>query len=500
MTSQTQPRQPRGIPVGGQFVGKSNPESELALCDQLQRPNLIHLSTELRKTLEAIRSVGGKPMLVGGCVRDRLIDPEIAPKDIDIEVYGCHDPDSLARALTSVGVVDDVGKSFGVLKVRVGDQDFDISLPRRDSKTGDGHRGFVVQSDADLSEREATGRRDFTINSILWDPETGRVVDYWGGMSDIKAGILRHTTAAFSEDPLRVLRGVQFASRFGFRLAPETAALCRGLVNSYSELPTERVWSEFEKIGTKGVHITAGLAALRESGWDRHFPQITATYGVEQDPHYHPEGDVSIHTGLSANAAARIADARGLTGDDRFVIVMGTMVHDFGKPHHTQKVLQADGSFMITSHGHAEGGIQPTREFLASIGCPRQLVDRITPLVREHMCAASGNPTPAAVRRLSRRLIPATVAEWALVVAADHAGRGPGSGPNPAQAWLDSATKAGVVERPIKGILTGDHLIAAGMKPGPAFKPILSDALAAQDDGAFDDEDGALAWFASRSG
>lgn len=464
--------------------------------DERNTDGLVQMDNDVLSALDTIRAVGGKPMLVGGCVRDALIDSTLTAKDIDIEVYGCHDIDGIAKALALLGRVDEVGKSFGVLRVRVGNQDLDVSLPRRDSKTGAGHRGFEVHTDGDLSEVEATGRRDFTMNAPMWDPETGEVVDHWGGLADIGAGVLRHTTAAFSEDPLRVLRGVQFAARFGFHFAPETAALCRGLSDSYKDLPIERVWGEFEKIGTKGVHITAGLSALRDSGWDRHFPQLTATYGVEQDPQWHPEGTVDVHCGLSADAAAHLADEAGLKGDDRFVIVMGALVHDYGKPDHTQHVPRADGSTQIASHGHAVGGVRPAAEFLASVGCPQRLIARITPIVREHMCAASGDPTPAAVRRLARRLAPATLAEWAMVVGADHGGRGSVQTPNPGKAWLDVARQSGVDEHPAKGLLTGDHLIDMGMEPGPAFKPILAAALAAQDAGVFDDEAGALAWVA----
>lgn len=114
------------------------------------------------------------------------------------------------------------------------------------------------------------------------------------------------------------------------------------------------------------------------------------------------------------------------------------------------------------------------------------------------MCAVAAPPTPAAVRRLSRRLVPTSISEWALVVGADHAGRGSGDTPNPADAWLSVASNAGVAESPRKGILTGDHLIASGMKPGPEFKPILAAALTAQDEGEFEDESGALGWFAAR--
>jgi tRNA nucleotidyltransferase (CCA-adding enzyme) len=370
-----------------------------------------------------------------------------------------------------------------------------VSLPRRDSKTGDGHRGFDIQPDADLSEKEATGRRDFTINALMWDPNTEEIVDCWGGLEDVENGILRHTTDAFSEDPLRVLRGVQFAARFGFHLAPETAELCRSLVDAYSELPKERIWGEFEKIGTKGTNITSCLTALQESGWDRHFPRLTALYGVEQDPAHHPEGDVIVHTGLAADVAARMADEAHLTGEDRFVAVMAALTHDFGKAEHTQHVEQPDGSIKITSHGHAEGGVEPAVEFLESIGTPKRIIERIAPIIREHMCTSSGDPTPAAVRRLARRLVPATLEEWSLVVGADRGGRGSDNYKNPATKWLAVAANIGVEKRPVKGLLTGNHLIAAGMSPGPEFKAILADSLSAQDNGEFSDEAGAIEWF-----
>jgi tRNA nucleotidyltransferase (CCA-adding enzyme) len=431
-------------------------------------------------------------MLVGGCVRDALMNHAAAGPDIDVEVYGVPDLDVLAGALSDAGRVAEAGKAFGVLKIRAGGTDIDISLPRRDSKTGAGHRGFDVTPDAALSFREASGRRDFTINSVMADPQTGEVIDCWGGVADIRADILRHTTDAFEEDPLRVLRAVQFAARFGFALAPETAALCRGLAGSYGELPVERVWCEVEKIGTKGRYLTAALRVLAETGWERHFPQLAALHGVEQDPRWHPEGDVHVHSGLAGDQAARLAIDTGLTGGDRFTVVMSALVHDFGKVTHTQRTPGR-----ITSHGHATAGIEPARAFLRSAGCPEGLIARIIPLVKEHM-SCTGKPTKPAVRRLARRLVPATMAELALVCGADRAGRGDPDAPNTATAWLDVASRLRVQERPAKGLLTGDHLIAAGMVPGPAFKPVLADALAAQDAGEFGDEEGAVRWLRMR--
>lgn len=448
---------------------------------------------DAQRVLAAIGATGGRPMLVGGCVRDVILDPGSAAKDIDIEAYGVTDPDRLAAALETVGKVAEAGKAFGVLKVRADGIEFDVSLPRRESKTGAGHRGFAVIPDGELGFAEASARRDFTVNSLMADPATGELIDCHGGMADIAAGVLRHTSAAFAEDPLRVLRAVQFAARFGFALAPETAVLCRQLAPAYAELPAERVWCEVEKIGTRGKDITAALAVLEASGWERHFPELAALHGVEQDPEWHPEGDVHVHSGLAADQAARLADDAGLAGADRFTVVMAALAHDFGKVTHTQHT-----GGRITSHGHAAAGTEPATAFLRSAGCPEALTARIVPLVREHM-SCTGRATKPAVRRLARRLVPATMTEMAIVSGADHAGRGDPDAPNPAAAWLEVARTLTITERPAKGLLTGDHLIAAGMTPGPPFRPLLAAALAAQDAGEFEDEAGALRWLAACS-
>lgn len=447
---------------------------------------------DAERVLAVIRQAGGRPMLVGGCVRDAILNPGIPAKDIDIEVYGITDPDQLGAALATAGKVAEAGKSFGVFKITAGSTCIDVSLPRRESKVGSGHRGFAVIPDSTIGFAEASARRDFTINAMMADPETGEITDCHGGLSDLASGVLRHTSAAFAEDPLRILRAVQFAARFAFRLAPETALLCRRLAGSFKELPVERVWGEFEKIGTRGKDISAALAALEQTWWEVHFPQIDVLHTVPQDPEWHPEGNVHVHSGLAADQAARLADAAGLTGEDRFAVVFAALVHDFGKVTHTHWL-----NGRITSHGHAEAGVEPAQAFLRSIGCPEAITARIVPLVREHM-SCIGQPTKPAVRRLARRLAPATMTELALVVGADRAGRGDPDAPNPAAPWLEMAANLTISERPAKGLLTGDHLIAAGMTPGPAFRPLLAAALEAQDAGEFDTEDGALRWLAAR--
>jgi tRNA nucleotidyltransferase (CCA-adding enzyme) len=445
---------------------------------------------DLILVLAAIRSIGGHPMLVGGCVRDTLLGLPV--KDIDVEVYGVADPDKLAAVLAGAGKVTEAGRSFGVFKVRAGETEIDVSLPRRESKTGAGHRGFTVIPDGQLGYAEASARRDFTINALMADPATGEIVDCHGGLADLHAGILRHTSAAFGEDPLRVLRGVQFAARFGFTMAPETALECQRLLPSSHQLSVERIWGEWEKIGTRGTQISRALAVLYDTCWTLLYTPLAFMSGVVQDRAWHPEGDVWTHAGLAADQAARLADEAGLTGTDRLVIVFAALLHDVGKVTHTQR----NGN-RITSYGHAAAGVEPARAFLASIGCPESITARILPLIREHMCCMD-RPTKPAVRRLVRRLTPATLTELVLVCGADRKGRGDPGAPNLADAWLDIGRDLKVTERPANGLLTGNHLIAAGMTPGPAFKPILAEALAAQDAGEFDDEAGAARWLAGR--
>jgi tRNA nucleotidyltransferase (CCA-adding enzyme) len=414
---------------------------------ELPRPD-----ADLVLVLAAIRgAAGGRPMLVGGCVRDTLLGLPV--KDVDIEVYGVADPDKLAAALAQVGTVTEAGKSFGVFKVRRGETEFDVSLPRRESKAGAGHRGFNVIPDSGLGFAEASARRDFTINALMADPETGGVIDCLGGLRDLELGILRHTSEAFAEDPLRVLRGVQFAARFGFTMAPETASLCRTLSDSYRELPVERVWTEFEKIGTRGKDITAALSVLADTWWVAHFPQLAALHGVPQDPEWHPEGDVWIHSGLAADQAARLADEAGLTGTDRLVIVFAALAHDFGKVTHTFVMPGPGGAGLrIVSQNHAEAGVAPAAAFLRSVGCPEAVTARILPLVRRHMSCLN-RPTKSAVRRLVRKLPPATLTELALVCAADVKGRGDSGATSPADAWLEMGRDLKMQERPRRDCL-----------------------------------------------
>ncbi|MDQ2730125.1 MAG: hypothetical protein M3Y56_00575, partial [Armatimonadota bacterium] len=207
-------------------------------------PLLLPISPTLQAILSNLASAGMSALVVGGAVRDALTG--VAAKDIDIEVYHCN-YDDLAAILSQSGRVDIVGRSFGVIKFQDPQgNDYDFSIPRRDNKAGGvGHQNFNSTFDPAMTPDEACSRRDFTWNSMGYDPMTEEVHDYFGGRADLEAGILRHTGPAFAEDPLRVLRGMQFAARFGHRLAPETAELSRRLaaeiLERWADVPPDRL-------------------------------------------------------------------------------------------------------------------------------------------------------------------------------------------------------------------------------------------------------------------
>lgn len=454
----------------------------------------LTLPEDLRGMLEAMRRIG-RPRLVGGGVRDWLLG--IAPKDFDIEVAGA-DFESLHRALAPFGATDVIGRSFGVIKVRsrASGEEYDFSLPRRESKTGAGHRGFAIAPDPTLSDADAAARRDFTVNAIACDPFSGKLIDPHGGQRDLAARVLRHTSVAFAEDPLRVLRAMQLAARFDFTLAPETAALSRNIADTFAELPVERVWGEWEKWALKAAKPSRGLAVLEETGWLRHFPEISALRGTPQEPEWHPEGDVFNHTQHCLDALVRDPawNAHGRSPTLMFAV----LAHDFGKPATTVRA-EKNGVMRWRSPGHAGASGPLAETFLRRIGAPLALDAPVRLLVENHHAHDRGNTpfTDSAMRRLANRLKPATVAELAVVMRADNNGRPPGVFPETAVRIdeLLRRTQAlaleGSAPRPL---LFGRHLLPLGMKAGPNFKRVLDAAFEAQLDGAFADEASGLAW------
>ncbi len=461
---------------------------------------MTSLPADLRAMLEAVRRIG-RPRLVGGGVRDQLLGFE--PKDFDVEVAGA-DFESLHRALAPFGATDVVGRSFGVIKVRsaASGAEYDFSLPRRESKTGAGHRGFAVAPDPTLSDADAAARRDFTINAIAQDPFTGEIVDPHGGRRDLEARVLRHTSAAFVEDPLRVLRAFQLAARFDLTLAPETAALARSIADTFTELPVERVWGEWEKWATKAQTPSRGLAVLEATGWLRHFPEIAVLRGTPQEPEWHPEGDVFTHTQHCVDALARLDEWRTSAAPRRRLLMLAVLAHDFGKPATTVRG-EKRGAMRWLSPGHESAGGPPSQTFLRRIGAPLELDSPVCQLVVHHLVHhhnSGEHYTDSQVRRLARKLAPATIDDLALVMIADSFGRPPLQSPRTLELIAELRAKAAelalehAAPRPL---IQGRHLVALGHQPGPKFKPVLDAAFEAQLDGVFADEAGGLEWLRS---
>ena len=455
------------------------------------------IPAELRAMLDAVRRVG-RPRLVGGGVRDWLLGHP--SKDFDLEVAGV-DFGTLQGSLSPFGVTDVVGKSFGVLKVRsrTTGQEYDFSLPRRESKAGQGHRGFVVAPDPTLDDADAAARRDFTVNAIAYDPFEGAIIDPYGGREDLKAGILRHTSPAFVEDPLRVLRAFQLAGRFDFRLAPETAELCRSILGSYAELPVERVWGEWDKWAIKSIRPSRGIRVLEETGWIVHFPEIAALRGTLQEPEWHPEGDVLTHTEHCLNILPILPEWETMEAARRRLLMLAVLAHDFGKPA-TTSFAPRRGVMRWISPGHESAGAPLADSFLRRIGAPLELDAPVRALVIHHLAhhhGQAGGFSDSQVRRLARKLAPATIDDLALVMRADTRGRPPLSSEDSLlliDRLVARAKELQLQEAAPKPILLGRHLLSLGWKPGPKYKPVLDAAFEAQLDGAFADERGALVW------
>jgi len=451
--------------------------------------NHLPLQTPKVKRIIQLLLDGGASecLFVGGCVRDHFLN--IATKDIDIEVYGLSYKQIL-KILKPHFHVGWVGQSFGTVKV---DNEFDLSLPRTESKVGTGHKGFDVVSDPFLDPEIALARRDFTINAIALRLD-GTVIDPFHGCDDLKKGILRAPTEAFCEDPLRVLRGMQFAARFGFEMEERTMELCKRVLPEFNTLSAERIWTEWEKWAVKGRFPGKGLQLLRDTGWIARFPEIEALIDVLQNPKYHPEGDVFTHTKLTCDAAVNIADELNFDSTERTILLFAALCHDFGKPMTT--IINEKGNW--TSPGHALEGVPRVQEFLERLHVPNVIREHVPVLVREHLAHRAVLPDELtsfqAVRRLAVRLVPSNIRMWSALCRADSRGHGTFEARYQISTWEEVAAKLEVRENKPKPILQGRDLLKLGMEPGKKMGEILQRAYEAQLDGTIGTFDEAIVW------
>ena len=425
----------------------------------------MDLEQQARRAALAVRDAGGRALCVGGYVRDRLLGRP--SKDLDIEVFGIPQ-DKLLPLLRSLGRVEPVGQAFPVYKLGA----IDVALPRRESKTGRGHKSFTVEGDPSMTFEQAARRRDFTINAIGWDPLTDEYLDPFEGRQDLQLRVLKLVDpVTFPDDSLRVLRAIQLAARFELTIDPDTARICASI--PLDDLPAERIWGEFEKLLLQAERPSIGFAYARELGVIHQLlPEMEPLYDCPQDPEWHPEGNVWVHTLMV------IDKARQLNGDldrPRLVTVMlGAVCHDLGKPPTTALI---DGR--VKSPNHEAMGVAPATAILNRLNVNTldnfDVRAQVLGLVTEHLRPsafhkAKDTVTDGAFRRLAQKVDLELLVRFAR---ADCHGRAGTSDCSAMDWFIERARSLGVEHKPPAPILLGRHLIELGVEPGPRMGEIL---------------------------
>ena len=409
------------------------------------------LPGRLLKIAGDIREAGGRAFLVGGWVRDALLGKSC--RDYDVEVYDMAQ-DALVPILSKYGRTNLVGKAFGVIHLAMKGLSLDFSFPRTESKVGYGHRGFVVHTDEKLSFKEAALRRDFTINAMGMELPELTLCDPYGGIDDLKTHTLRHVGPAFAEDSLRILRGVQFASRFGCTLAPSTVELCRTL--SLDDLSVERLFEEFKKWLLKPGKPSLGLKAFLDIKLDEYFPEI------------HPFKNSWETLGTILDNMAPLRDSSGLP---------------------EARVMEF--AFAALLCGSAETALK----FLERITNETHLL-KVVPLLLtayQELDTAIVNDAPS-LRRLAVKLdglkllcllVKCTPGEFF----ADSA-----EGENFAEKLWNAASELNLMDAAPQPYLMGKMLMDMGVKPGKQMGEIIKMSFELQLDGKINNAEEAIAW------
>ncbi len=389
-------------------------------------PHLVESFGVVLKLSEEVRARGGQAFLVGGAVRDELLD--LIPKDFDLEVHGLSsaEAESLLRPYRAE---KPAGKSFGIytLPSSVSKMKVEVALPRRDSQKSPVHNHLVVDVLPHLGLTEAARRREFTIGAIYKDVLSGEMYDPFNGIDDLGTKTLRMVDQkTFGDDALRVLRGAAAAARFGLTIEPETKKIMRAMVENVGVLSKERLREEWSKILVEGKKPSLGIELLRDVGeLERWHPELAKLWTTPQNPDYHPEGDVGTHTMMVIDTAAELARQENMGLDERKELMFAALLHDIGKAATTENV---DGR--VLAHGHEAAGAKPTELFLKSIGLPEASIQRIVNLVINHMRPPQlyrdrEKVTDRALKKLAREGGPSPLPNLVTLSEADPRGRGP---------------------------------------------------------------------------
>ncbi|MDY2737242.1 CCA tRNA nucleotidyltransferase [Intestinibacter sp.] len=410
------------------------------------------------KIAKQVSKNGGQTFLVGGCVRDEILGKEI--KDVDIEVHNI-EVEKLLEILSSLGEVKKIGASFGVFNLK--GYDIDIAMPRKEKSSGRGHRDFEIYVDPFIGFKEAAKRRDFTMNALMKDILTGEVIDSFGGVYDLKNKIIRHVNdESFCEDPLRVFRAAQFASRFDFKIDQKTIDLSSKM--DLSALAFERVFEELKKALLKSDKPSVFFEALRYmnqlSTW---FKEIEDLIGVKQPKEHHPEGDVFNHTMLVLNQAAKLRqDAK-----DPLAFMLAAMCHDFGKAVTTK----IDENGKVTSYKHELESVKITEAFLDRLN-KVNLKKEVLNLVELHM--KPNQMYNIAKKKSMMKLWDEAICpeDLILLARADSLGRDKIHDYDEIEKILRASLEdyKNLMKKPE---ITGKDLIALGLKPGQEFSEYI---------------------------
>ena len=412
------------------------------------------LPGRLLKIANDIREAGGRAYLVGGWVRDALLGKSC--RDYDVEVYDMAQ-DALVPILSKYGRTNLVGKAFGVIHLAMKGLSLDFSFPRTESKVGYGHRGFVVHTDEKLSFKEAALRRDFTINAMGMELPDLTLCDPYGGIDDLKTHTLRHVGPAFAEDSLRILRGVQFASRFGCTLAPSTVELCRTL--SLDDLSVERLFEEFKKWLLKPGKPSLGLRAFLDIKLDEYFPEIRPFESSWDALGAVLDSMASLRDAcLAGNGPCSLSEAQ--TMEFAFAALLA------GSADSSLKFLER-----ITNEVHLLKVVPPLKSF-------REIAPSIvedTPALRRLAVKLGGLKLLCLLVQCAPREFFATDRDFAEKL------------------WR-SAAEYDLLEAAPQPYLTGKMLMDLGVKPGKQMGDIIKKSFELQLDGKIANAEAALAW------
>ena len=370
------------------------------------------------------RDRGWRALVVGGWVRDFVVGLE--PKDLDIEV-SCFNPSTpcniaLVREwLDGIAEnVKEVGVAFGVFDMSIDGIEVQVSLPRKDSKIGIGHTaGFDVEVLPYMDLADAAQRRDFTFNSMFYDPLSRGILDHHKGYEDALDWTIRVTDPEhFGEDPLRFLRGARFSTkRRKFNVPGGTASECFRASFEYGSLPKDRLWGEWYKIA-RGAFPGNAVRFLDMTNTIWVYPELERTRYLLQSPTWHPEGTVLSHTINTMDKAAMICNRDEVYGESRAVIVLSAMLHDIGK-----QSVGLDPKTDV-NHRHELLSAELASKFMDAIGVPNDIRVRVYKLIELHMRGVGADSMKApAVRRLARDLCPATISEWLKLNEADKSSK-----------------------------------------------------------------------------